>query len=220
MTTEQTELSNQIDSDIDTLRDIMTAFDWRQMFGAKATWMKEQAFTALTNLKEAGEARLVGVPMTDHADIPPMEHTDFIITKVGAFTPEAIERLVAEQDEARQDYKEQREYADEQYRKVLAAEAREVKLRAERDTERAAWAGIERKASNLRHRLDALEDAARRASHGDHTYDADMIRTDCRLCAAIEGRYQPSWMEEPHEWMGDPVARAALADSPAETEGT
>ena len=67
---------------------------------------------------------------------------------------------------------------------------------------------MEREASNNQHRLDALADAARRTSHGDHHYDVDVVRTDCLLCAAIEGRYQPPWMEESYyEFLHDPIVK-------------
>lgn len=71
------------------------------------------------------------------------------------------------------------------------------------------WARIERKLIANDQRLDALADAARRTSHGDHTYDVDVQRTDCLLCAAIEDRYQPRWMDEPHEWLRDPIVMVA-----------
>lgn len=96
---------------------------------------------------------------------------------------------------------------------LIDAEAKCSILEGERDRERKAWAGIERKASNLRHRLDALQDAARNQFHGDHFYDFDVLRTDCALCAAIEGRYQPPWMEEPHEWVRDPIFRLESAQA-------
>ena len=44
----------------------------------------------------------------------------------------ALDALVVERDEARRDYEAQREYADEQYRKALAAEAK-LELRIEDD---------------------------------------------------------------------------------------
>jgi len=44
----------------------------------------------------------------------------------------ALDALVAERDKARRDYEAQREYADEQYRKALAAEAK-LELRIEDD---------------------------------------------------------------------------------------
>ena len=43
----------------------------------------------------------------------------------------ALDALVAERDEALREYEEQREFADEQYRKALAAEARVRELEAE-----------------------------------------------------------------------------------------
>lgn len=83
------------------------------------------------------------------------------------------------------------------------AEAAEVNL----GRERKAWGAAEHKISSLKHRLMSLEDAARRVRHGDHDYDLDVIRTDCILCAAIEGRYQPAWMEEPFEFLNDPIVK-------------
>lgn len=54
------------------------------------------------------------------------------------------------------------------------------------------WRAIERHLSLLSERHDALLDAARRFSHGDHNYDVD-VRRDCLLCSAIEMRYVPEW---------------------------
>ena len=67
------------------------------------------------------------------------------------------------------------------------------------------WGEIGRKLTDTEQRIDALLDAARRTNHGDHFYDLDVRRTDCFLCAAIEDRYRPAWMEEPYHWLRDPV---------------
>jgi hypothetical protein len=68
------------------------------------------------------------------------------------------------------------------------------------------WKKVEEKLSRLGQRYDALQVAARVTSHGDHDYDPDAEpRTDCFLCAAIESRFRPAWMEEPYIWLRDPV---------------
>lgn len=71
------------------------------------------------------------------------------------------------------------------------------------------WKGVERRLSNLQAWFDTLVAAARTTSHGDHDYDPDSPTPslDCILCAAIEGRWQPLWMEEPYEFMRDPILR-------------
>jgi hypothetical protein len=69
------------------------------------------------------------------------------------------------------------------------------------------WGEVERKLSDATDKLDALTDAARRVSHGDHFYDLDIERKDCLLCAAIEERYQPKWMDEPLHWLRDPIVK-------------
>jgi hypothetical protein len=72
----------------------------------------------------------------------------------------------------------------------------------------ARWRKIEERLSRLRDRYDALVVAARSTHHGDHDYDPDLpARTDCYLCAAIEGRFQPRWMDEARDWVQDPLVK-------------
>lgn len=115
-------------------------------------------------------------------------------------TAKQVPGLVALFDEAT---KELAKVEVERDRERDRAEAAEVNL----GRERKAWGAAEHKISSLKHRLMSLEDAARRVRHGDHDYDLDVIRTDCILCAAIEGRYQPAWMEEPFEFLNDPIVK-------------
>ena len=98
---------------------------------------------------------------------------------------------------------------------VLAREA--DGLRAECDGWREAaetWGRVERKLNRIEGQYDALVAAARTTSHGDHDYDLDAPpRMDCVLCAAIESRWQPRWMEEPYEWLCDPIVKEEKTDA-------
>ena len=113
--------------------------------------------------------------MTDHADIvrealicPEHKMRDCSpllngCSKVNALHA-ALDALVAERDDARRDYESQREYADEQYRKALAAEAEVARLREAREAlTKILYVSENNQEMSIIARFDAIHAAARAA---------------------------------------------------------
>jgi len=98
---------------------------------------------------------------------------------------EVLDSIAAELEEARSAYETQREYADEQYRKALAAEAELERVKAERDEAEATGKAI---ALNMARKADKALSALREIAPEDEPWDIDQ---DCKFCRGHYGQHYP-----------------------------